>query len=271
MWINGKQTDLVNAQQRAFSFGDGMFTTFRVSNGKVCHLAAHIERLRQGCEALAIGGLDWQRIEQEMNDVAATAESSLMVGKAIISRGQGGRGYSADGVSEPLRAIGLFAFPSHCQTWREQGVALAQADLQLGIQPMLAGHKTLNRLEQVLGKQELTAKGAVEGVFCDSLGYVVECNASNLFWRKGQDIYTPDLSMAGVNGVFRRLVMTFCKERNMPVQVVRVQPAVLAEADELFICNSVFGPVPVVSYQQQNYQSHFVCRLLQKELDAIES
>ncbi|MBD1388461.1 aminodeoxychorismate lyase [Neiella sp. HB171785] len=270
MWINGEQTDLVSAQQRAFSFGDGMFTTFRVIAGKIQHLSAHIERLQQGCQALAIAGLDWPQIEQQMVAAAATAESPLMVGKAIISRGQGGRGYAAEGVTEPLTTVALFAFPNHCQPWREQGVALIQADLQLGIQPLLAGHKTLNRLEQVLGKQELASKGAVEGVFCDSQGYVIECNASNLFWRKGQTIYTPDLSMAGVNGVFRRLVMAFCEERNMPVHVVRVQPAVLAEADEMFLCNSVFGPVPVISFEQQHYQSHFVCRLLQKELDPIE-
>ena len=140
---------------------------------------------------------------------------------------------------------------------------------QLGIQPQLAGIKTLNRLEQVLGKQELVERGAVEGVFCDSEGYVVECNASNLFWRKEEKIYTPDLSLSGVEGTMRKQIISFCKEHHSEVNIVRVQPVELDQADEVFICNGVTGPVPVQRFEQKSYQSHFLCRLLQKELDPL--
>lgn len=271
MWINGIESEQLSAKQRAVGFGDGLFSTFRIVNGKVQHLDAHIQRLQRGCDALAIGGIDWQLLEHEMRQAAASASQRMMVGKTIISRGQGGRGYSPEGVSEPARIVSIFPFPEHIGKWREQGIELIQAELQLGIQPTLAGHKTLNRLEQVIGKQELIGKGAVEGVFCDSDGYVVECNAANLFWRKDDILFTADLSLAGVTGIMRQRILQFCQQHQRPVEVVRIQPAALQEADEMFICNGITGPVPVTSYQQHHYQSHFLCRLLQKELDPLES
>ncbi|MBW8192608.1 aminodeoxychorismate lyase [Neiella marina] len=271
MWINGITSQQIGAAQRAVSFGDGVFTTFRVINGCVQHIEAHIERLQRACLALAIDAIDWPLLEQELVAAARSAQQPLMVGKAIVSRGQGGRGYSCEGVDSPARVVALYPFPSHVAKWRQQGIQLLQAELQLGIQPKLAGYKTLNRLEQVLGKQELSAKGAVEGVFCDSDGYVVECNAANLFWRRGDLLYTPDLSLAGVAGIMRQKILDFCHQHQYRVHQVRVQPAQLEEADELFICNGIIGPVPVTGYQQHHYSSHFLCRLLQKELDPLES
>lgn len=269
MLINGiPQTNLA-ATDRAVSFGDGIFTTFRIIAGQVQHLEAHLNRLKAGCNALALREVDWQALESEMKQVANRADSPLAVGKSIISRGQGGRGYSPDGVGQATRIVGAFAFPSHVETWRQQGISLVQGKLKLAIQPLLAGHKTLNRLEQVLAKQELIEQGAVEGVFCDTQGYVVECNAANLFWRKGDRLYTPNLSQSGVAGVMRAQVMAYCEKHHAQVEEVQALPATLEEADELFLCNSILGPIPVTHLDTKHYDSHFMCRLLQKELDPL--
>lgn len=269
MLINGTVDTSLSALDRAVSFGDGLFTTFRIVSKQVQHLDAHLNRLRSGCKALGIDEVDWSALQLEIEQIAAEAGSELAVGKAIISRGQGGRGYSPEGVGKATRIVGQFAFPSHVATWREHGVGLVQGKLQLATQPLLAGHKTLNRLEQILGKQELIAQGEVEGVFCDLEGYIVECNAANLFWRKGEQLFTPDLSSSGVTGIMRALVMDFCQQHHAPVQVVRALPAELEDADELFLCNSIFGPVPVTRFVDKQYDSHFMCRLLQKELDPL--
>lgn len=269
MLINGIPSNSIPANDRAVSFGDGLFTTFRIFHGEIQELDAHLTRLKNGCKALSIQHRDWQTLALELEQLAKSAEQPLAVGKAIITRGQGGRGYSPNGVDNPLRVLSHFPLPPHIQSWREQGVQLAQARFQLSIQPALAGHKTLNRLEQILGKQELIEQGAVEGIFCDTEGYLVECNAANLFWRKGEQLYTPDLTLCGVTGIMRQKIMTFCKQHHTTVQVVRELPATLETADELFICNGITGPVPVTGYQGQSFDSHFITRLLQKELDPL--
>lgn len=268
MLINGTPATLLPASDRAVSFGDGVFTTFRILSGQIQHLEAHLQRLKAGCEALGIRSVDWSALERELTTQAAE-EPKLTIGKAIISRGQGGRGYSPEGVGQATRIISTFAFPEHVRLWREHGIALVQGQFQLSLQPALAGHKTLNRLEQVLAKQELIERGEVEGIFCDSQGYLVECNAANLFWRKGQQIFTPDLSLSGVTGIMRAQIIKFCQQHHSKVQEVRALPAVLDEADEVFLCNSILGPVPVTQIDHKRYDSHFICRLLQKGLDPL--
>ncbi|MCM2679859.1 aminodeoxychorismate lyase [Echinimonas agarilytica] len=268
MWINGQLNTSIDPTDRSVSFGDGVFTTCRVVHGKIEHLELHLQRLKRGCHALSIKSVDWALLEHEMHQ-AASSTDTYSVCKAIVSRGCGGRGYSPEQVTCPTRIVGIFDFPSFVSEWRHHGIALVLGSLKLGVQPALAGHKTLNRLEQVLGKQELIAQGALEGVFCDSNGYVVECNASNLFWRKGTEIFTPRLNQAGVAGICRQRILQYCAEHHTVVNEVSVYPAQLEDADEMFICNGVMGPVPITHFQQHQFVSHFFCRLLQKELDPL--
>ena len=269
MLINGIPATTLLANDRAISFGDGLFTTFRIVQQQVQHLHAHLARLQQGCSRLAIQGIDWPVLEQEMRVCAAQSTTLFAVGKVILSRGQGGRGYSSEQVINPSRIVSRFEFPPHIKEWRAQGVRLVHGQLQLAIQPALAGLKTLNRLEQVLAKQELVSQGALEGVFCDSQGYVVECNAANLFWRKGTQVFTPDLSLCGVDGIMRQKIMAFCEQHHSPIQVVRAMPAQLDDAEELFFCNSITGPVPVTQFEQHRFESVFFCKRLQNEFDPL--
>ncbi|HBT12340.1 MAG TPA: aminodeoxychorismate lyase, partial [Erwinia persicina] len=66
--------------------------------------------------------------------------------------------------------------------------------------------KHLNRLEQVLIRTELDQTAADEALVLDSDAMLVECCAANLFWRTGNQEFTPDRSTSGVNGIQRRRV-----------------------------------------------------------------
>lgn len=260
-------SDSVATSDRGFMYGDGLFTTYRIINGSVRLLSKHIERLQVGVRQLGIAQCDWQWLEQEM--ATRAQHESLAVGKVIITRGQGGRGYACEGVSGPHIYIQQFPFPAHVHQQRKQGVDLHLADFQLAMQPALAGIKHLNRLEQVLGRQEITQKGWCDAVFTDTSGHIVECNSANLFWRKDDVLYTSALDDGGVAGLMRAQVMAHCRQHQHHVEIVRAYPAVLEDADEIFTCNCVTGPVPVIHYANRVLPSHFLCRLLQKELDPL--
>ena len=91
--INGLEQDTLPASDRAIQFGDGCFTTARILDGDVCLLEAHIRRLQHGCEKLMIPFTHWDTLRQEMCQLATGKDSGVL--KVIISRGSGGRGYSA--------------------------------------------------------------------------------------------------------------------------------------------------------------------------------
>lgn len=251
--INGIEQDCLSATDRAVQFGDGCFTTARVRDGVVHLLEAHLARLREGCERLMIPMPDINTLRDEMRQ-ASQGQASAVV-KVIISRGAGKRGYSIAGCDAPTRIVSRGAYPSFYEEWRERGVSLETSPVRLGRNPYLAGIKHLNRLEQVLIRTHLEQTPADEALVLDSEGWVTECCAANLFWRKGKSVFTPRLDQAGVDGLMRRHIIGLLNQSAWQLSEINAPASALEEADEVFICNALMPLVPVRSIDGHAYAS----------------
>ncbi|EHN8840941.1 aminodeoxychorismate lyase [Enterobacter hormaechei] len=258
--INGLEQDTLPASDRATQFGDGCFTTARILDGDVCLLGAHILRLQKACETLLIPFSQWDILESEMRRLASEKASGAL--KVIISRGSGGRGYSGSACLHPTRILSVSDYPSHYAHWREEGVALALSPVRLGRNPMLAGIKHLNRLEQVLIRTHLEQTEAGEALVLDSEGYITECCAANLLWRKGSDVFTPSLEQAGVNGIMRQFCMHQLARAGFRVVEVNAKEEALLAADEVVICNALMPVVPVRAYGRKCWSSRELFQFL---------
>lgn len=253
IWINGQQQTEITACDRGVQFGDGCFTTARIHAGKILMFAAHRHRLEESCTRLLIQGMNWQALESEMIHAASTRQSGVL--KVIITRGAGGRGYSPAGCVEPQRLIMLSDAPARYPALRQSGAKLSLSPIRLSRNPLLAGIKHLNRLEQVLIRAALDQTDADEAVVLDTNGMLVECCAANLFWRKGSQLYTPDLHYSGVNGLQRQALMHRFEAQGMRVNEVQQPVEVLAEADEVFITNALMPVLPVRQIDHWHYSS----------------
>lgn len=241
--INGHKQDALAAGDRAIQFGDGCFTTARVIDGKVSFLSAHIQRLQQACQRLMIACDFWVQLEHEITSLAAEQQNGVL--KVVISRGCGGRGYSTLNSGPATRILSVAAYPVHYDRLRKEGMTLAISPVRLGRNPYLAGIKHLNRLEQILIRTHLEQTTADEALVLDSDGWVTECCAANLFWRKGNEVYTPRLDQAGVNGIMRQFCIRLLAQSSF--QVVEVQAALedVMQADEMLACNALMPVIPV--------------------------
>lgn len=269
MLVNGISQDYLPLSDRAVQFGDGAFTTFRIKNGTPLFWSLHQQRLREACLRLHIAAPLWDTLYAEVHKLAA--EQGEGVGKVILSRGEGGRGYATSHVNGPTRAVAVFPLPERVAQWRQYGIGLHWAQFRLAIQPQLAGIKHLNRLEQIMGRREITEAGWDEAIFCDTQDKIIECNAFNLFWRKQETLFMPQLDNCGVSGVMARVLAEHCALHGHTIKEVAVRPAALDDVDEIFISNSVFGAVPVMSLGSRMLPSNFLCRLLQKEADKLDA
>ncbi|MGX9741308.1 aminodeoxychorismate lyase [Pseudocitrobacter corydidari] len=251
--INGKRSDVLAVNDRGLQFGDGGFTTARIIHGKIVHLPEHLARLRALCQRLAIPFSQWDALEQEMRNAALPQAEAVL--KVILTRGSGGRGYSTTGCVAPTRIVHIAPYPPHYARWRRDGITLALSPVRLGRNPYLAGMKHLNRLEQVLIRSHLEQTDADEALVLDSEGWVTECCAANLFWRKGQDVFTPRLDQAGVNGIMRQHIIA--QLAASPYQLIEVValPEALADADEVLICNALIPLAPVQHYAGLDWPS----------------
>ncbi|KOC91830.1 aminodeoxychorismate lyase [Winslowiella iniecta] len=260
VWINGERQDKLAVSDRAVQFGDGCFTTARVRAGKVDWLPDHLLRLQQGASRLLMDGVDWSALEAEMIYAAQQQQDGVL--KAVITRGSGGRGYSAAGCQQPTRIVSLSDYPAHYHRLRASGARLALSPVRLGQNPLLAGIKHLNRLEQVLIRTQLEQTGADEALVLDTAGRLVECCAANLFWREGQQVFTPLLTQSGVNGTMRQRIIMLLEQQGIHWQEVSVEMSALAQADEVLICNALMPILPVYQIEEWRYSSRLLFDLV---------
>ncbi|WP_434528142.1 aminodeoxychorismate lyase [Vibrio sp. K4] len=242
-WVNGLPQTHISLGDRSFQYGDGCFTTIKTKKGELEHWQAHVERMEACLKTLHIPFPDWSQVFDWV--MKAVLNDELAGIKIHISRGTGGRGYSPSGIEGPVVTISNFAFPSHYSSWQENGVPLGVCEIRLGIQPLLAGHKHNNRIEQVLAKAEIEGTEFTDAVTLNVQNHVIETTMANLFWVKDKKVYTPDLSLSGVAGVMRRKVLEFLQTNGYPVQVATFELSDLLNADEVLMCNSLLGVAPV--------------------------
>lgn len=240
LWVNGQATSSIDADDRGLLYGDGFFTTMYVSKGVPRAWKWHWQRLQRAALALAFPPLDEQQL---LNEIAQAAEQTNDIGMRLtLTRGRGGRGYSPPDKTQVSRILQCFALPSHYEVWRAKGLLLGVAQRRLATQMTeLTGLKTLNRLEQVLIKTELGERKVDDLVVLEQNGFIAEASAANLFWRQGNQWYTPALTRTGVHGTLRAMLLTLnpqVKQGDYPLEH-------LLAAEECLLCNAILGCAPV--------------------------
>ncbi|WAH60432.1 aminodeoxychorismate lyase [Pseudomonas silvicola] len=265
-WVDGQPADTLAVKNRGLAYGDGLFETIAVTSGKPVLLARHLHRLAEGGARLAIA-LDVGLVEGEL--LAAAAQLGEGVLKLVVTRGDSQRGYAADPLAPPRRLVLGNPPVAYPVSYAEQGVRLFDCQTRLAEQPLLAGLKHLNRLEQVLARGEWNSPDFAEGLMRDTSGRLIEGVFSNLFLVHDGHLLTADLSRCGVAGVMRAELLAQAERLGISVQVRDLWPADLERADEVFVCNSVYGIWPVYAFVSLNWSAGPLTRKLQSLARAV--
>ncbi len=245
--VNGNEKSEISINDRGFSYGDGLFTTARIIDGEVLMLTEHINRLVYGSNKLGLAVFDSNKLQQDIKKIAKSFHDNVL--KVMITAGCGGRGYSrlAESESQNNIIIMVFDFPHHYHEWKKTGITLGVSEQKIGLNPMLSQLKHLNRLEQVLLRAELDQQAEDDLVVMNVNGHIIETTSSNLFWWKNDKLYTPELKISGVAGLMRKFIL----EHQHDTIVSSFHLSELMQSDEIFICNSVTGIVPIRKYKDR--------------------
>lgn len=249
--INGRSDIGLSPLDRGLSYGDGAFRTIKIQHGVPAHWALHFKKLVEDCNVL---GIVCPSAEVLLADIGSLFSSEeIAVAKIVITRGEGVRGYAVPSLAQPNRILIKSAFPDYPAANFDAGVSLHLCSFRLPHQPMLAGIKHLNRLENVMARMEWTDSAIADGVMLDEKGYVIECTASNLFARFGKTLLTPDLSLCGVAGVTRQRLLELSPKLGYRTRIGRLGLSKLMQADEIIICNSLYGAWQVRAFNGQQW------------------
>jgi len=266
--INGDQTDHVNASDRALQYGDGLFETIVIREGEIQFWKQHIQRLKKGCQRLGINNVDYARLTAEAEQLCCNQSDAIL--KIIISRGITDRGYrfnTNENKSLATRILSLHKLPSYPQSHYDRGINLRLCQLEMGLNPTLAGIKHLNRLEQVMARNEWQDETIFEGLMRDHHQNIIEGTMSNFFIVKNDRLLTANLSYCGVAGIVRQLIIDDKIGHQLPIEITQICEQQLISADEVFICNSVIGIMPVKTFSQQTYGLGPVTKLIMRQYE----
>ena len=253
--VNGVPADAIAISDRGLHYGDGLFETLAVRDGRCEFWDRHMQRLHAGCERLRIPPPDPVQLAAEAQQLTQTVERCVL--KIIITRGSGGRGYRVPESIQTTRILLRTDWPEYPHETAERGVRVRLCTQRLGTNPSLAGMKHLNRLEQVLARMEWDDPGIAEGLLQDHTGHVIEGTYTNLFVVQNGKLITPALDRCGVTGVMRAVVLELASAAGIDCTECSVSLDKLYAADELFLTNSLIGiwPVRELEHWQENWRT----------------
>lgn len=237
--VNGAATDQVVVTDRGLAYGDGVFRTFLVTDGRAHNWRFQSRKLAQDCAALALPCPVEAVLAEEVIRVSAAQRECIV--KVIVTRGSGERGFAPPQNPVPTRVVMASPRLRYPEEFARGGVHVHVCRTRVAAQPRLAGVKHLNRLENVIARSEWSDPAVAEGLMLDTEGNVVGGTMTNLFMVDENGLVTPELSKCGVAGVTRERILAAATGHGV---TCRVEPLTLDRvlgARELILVNSVIG------------------------------
>lgn len=233
------------ADDRGAAYGDGLFETIRMERQQGVLLSRHLERMVRDARRLGISVAhrDLARVCSEAVERLHSRYRGGWVLKLVLTRGSGGRGYRPDSAMQPNLMVQSSPLPP---TPEPEGVVVDISRIPLTVNPLLAGIKSLGRLEQVMAAAEITDP-LFEVIMSDRDGHLVEGTRTNILLRHNDTWVTPPTASLAVAGVLRQWLLERLRYRGEPVveRPVTTDDVLGRECQGFFLLNSVLGVVPV--------------------------
>ncbi len=262
--INGSFNLVISPLDRGFAYGDGVFRTLIVRDGQPENWPLHYQKLVADCAAINIVCPSAEILMSDLLQLFSLTETA--VAKIIITRGEGERGYALPAITAPMRVLLKSALRSYPESHFTDGVNLHVCSTQLAAQPLLAGVKHLNRLENVLARMEWTDPNIADGVMLDMENNVIECTAANIFARFNDTLITPSLVQCGIAGITRQRIIDNAHLWLLKAKVSKLSLEQLFSADEVIITNSLFGVWQVKNIMLRNWEPNTLAKNIRKTL-----
>jgi branched-chain amino acid aminotransferase len=254
---------VVSVFDRGFLYGDGLFETIRVINGRMFRWPQHLARLQRGAEFLQL------RLPYPADQLANWGHELARANRLLdcllrvnLSRGVGPRGYSPKGADRPTLVMTTHPVadvdPQEPPIW-----TLVTSSHRLPAGDPLAHFKTSNKLKQILARSEADVLGANEALLLNTNGHVVEASSSNLFWILQQKIWTPGISAGVLPGVTRGVVFEIARNLGCEIAEAEIMPHELTEAESIFLSVTSAGIVECGWLDGVELRRSPLCRKLQ--------
>ena len=245
----------IAAGNRSYLYGDGLFESIRILNGKPINMVNHFNRMVEGAKAIKMRFPTFFTVEffeDKVKELIAISDIKEG-GKCRISLDRALGGTYIPETNEISYFIEVYPYESNYFELNSKGY---EVDIYREIKKQknfLSNFKTKNGLLYVMAAIAAKEKGLDDYLLINEKDAVIESSNSNLFVVSNGVLYTPSLEDGCLAGTMRMQVINIALTHGIKVYECAILPQNLLAADEIFLTNAIRGIVWVGGYRTKRY------------------
>lgn len=252
VFLNGQfvpeKQALIPVTDRGFLYGDGLFETVRVFQGRPFRLAQHLERMARGADYLKIKRpFTSKELLQFAGQLIEQNKMPDAILRVTLSRGSGERGYTPQPDASPTMVMSLHPAPP-MDPLQPSLWSMVTSSHRIPAADALSSFKTANKLPQVAARIEAAAQGADEALMLNSNGEVASAAAANFFWVYRDKICTVPTGRGVLPGITRAVVLEICQVLGFQTNKRVIKPEALRHSDGIFVTQSARGVICIANF-----------------------
>jgi len=245
----------IKTGNRGHLYGDGLFESIRVINGKAVNVDSHVDRMLQGAKVLKIRVPSYYTtdfFEEKIQELLDLSEIKLG-GRVRLSMDRAMGGTYKPESNEANYIIEVYAFEHNVYNLNYKGYEVDLYTEMRKQNDVLANYKTKNSLVYIMASIAAQEKQLDDLLITNSKGGILEGSSANLFVVSNGVLYTPGLEEGCLAGVMRMNIINIALQNGIKVYECNIMPQNLLAADEIFLTNAVKGITWIGGYRTKRY------------------
>lgn len=252
---------------RSFLFGDGIFETMKIVDGKILYFEDHYFRLMASMRIVRMEIPRNFTLEYIETQILHLLDELNIIDSARIRftvfRNDGGF-YTPETneISFLIQAVPL----------ENKFYNLSKTNFEVDLykdnfisSQLLSTLKTTSKIIQVTASVYANENDLDTCIILNDKKNVIEAIYGNIFMLTKNKLVTPPISEGCLNGIMRKQIINLIKFfPEIEFSEENISPFDLQKADELFITNVIIGIQPISKYRKKEFENNFTKKLLEK-------
>jgi len=235
---------VIEAHDRSYLLGDGIFETIKVLNSNPIYLGEHLHRLENSATFFC-----YPKITANLDEAISRIIEQNKITNGSLRVTISNQDQTPGLHSEEAKLSLLITF--------QRGLKYTPNEYTNGISTVVAKstrrnehsplsfHKTTNYCDSIIARREAISRGTDDAILLNCAGKLCEGTVANLFVIMEDTILTPPISDGALPGITRARVIDLCQKNNLSLKEQSLSLSCLPDVRAAFFTNSLMGILPI--------------------------
>jgi branched-chain amino acid aminotransferase len=256
--VNGKileeDTAFIKTDNHSYRYGDGLFETMKVMDGRILLSDLHFERLFNGLSILKLHVppyFNQQDLKKEILDLCRR-NNGEQPGRVRLSI-SGGNGGLYDGDESVQYLVECRPLDYAVNELNENGLVIGVFPDAKKSCDVFSNLKSASHLPYTIAARFAKEHKLNDCLLLNVFNRICDSTIANVFWIKDKQVFTPPLSEGCIAGVMRRYLIESLQDTRYKVRDKKCEIEDLENADEIFLTNAIQGIRWVKQFRDKIY------------------